>query len=396
MGVTLKPIGEQVMVITGADSGIGLATARLAARRGASLVLNSRNNEALARIGAELTRGGARVEWYAGDVADPTAMLEVAEVAIRAFGRIDTWVNNAGVSIYGRIEEVPVDEARRMFDTNYWGVVNGSLAALPYLRATGGALINVGSITGDSVVPLQGHYSASKHAVKGFTDALRLELMHDGAPISVTLVKPGAIDTPFPDHAANYLETEPQHPQPVYTPQVVARAIVHCAQHPRRSVTVGGGGRMMAMLGMKAPKLGDAMNQSMFKQQKRKKPGRLPQENTVWAPPAESGRTRGDQPGPILKHSAYTAATLHPVRTGLAVFAAAVGYALATGGGEVLVQRGRDAIDRLRGRGQDDDDPDIEVTVRGTPRFEAEDVTMEVTREVYVMDEAAVGDRYVP
>jgi hypothetical protein len=153
---------------------------------------------------------------------------------------------------------------------------------------------------------------------------------------------------------------------------------------------------MMAMLGMKAPKVGDAMNQSMFKQQKRKKPGRLPQENTVWAPPAESGRTRGDQPGPILKHSAYTAATLHPVRTGLALFAAAVGYALATGGGEVLVERGRRAVDRLRGRGQDDDDPDIEVTVRGTARFEAEDVTMEVTREVYVMDEAAVGDRYVP
>lgn len=396
MGVTLKPIGEQVMVITGADSGIGLATARLAARRGAALVLNSRNQAELARIAAELTRGGARVEWHAGDVADANTMLELAEVAIRAFGRIDTWVNNAGVSIYGRIEEVPVDDARRMFETNYWGVVNGSLAAVPYLRGGGGALINVGSIVGDTVVPLQGHYSASKHAVKGFTDALRQELMHDGAPISVTLVKPAAIDTPYPDHAANYMDAEPQHPQPVYTPQVVARAIVHCAQHPRRSVTVGGGGRMMAMMGMKAPRLGDAMNQSMFRQQKRKKPGRLPQENTLWEPPAQTGRTRGDQPGPILKHSAYTAASLHPVRTGLALFAAAVGYALATGGGEVLVQRGRDAVDRLRGRGGEDD-ADVDVQVRrAAPRFDTADVTIEVTREVYVMDEAALGDRYVP
>ncbi|HEX6750094.1 MAG TPA: SDR family oxidoreductase [Longimicrobium sp.] len=400
MGVTLKPVGEQVMVITGADSGIGLATARLAAERGAALVLCSRNDEALARIAAELTRGGARVEWKACDVADPDAMLELAEVAIRAFGRIDTWVNNAGVSIYGRIDEVPLDDARRMFDTNYWGVVNGSLSALPYLRANGGALINVGSIVGDTVVPLQGHYSASKHAVKGFTDALRQELMHDGAPISVTLVKPAAIDTPFPDHAANYLETEPQHPQPVYAPEVVARAIVHCAEHPRRSVTVGGGGRMMAMMGMRAPRLGDVMNQSMFGQQKRKKPGRLPQEDTLWEPPSRtSGMTRGDQPGPVLKHSAYTAASLHPVRTGLALLAAGVGYALATGGGEVLVNRGMAALDRLRDRftgGSGDDDPDVDVQVRGVPRYATDDATIEVTRETYVLDEAAVGDRFVP
>ncbi|HSU16022.1 SDR family oxidoreductase [Longimicrobium sp.] len=391
----LKPIAEQVMVITGADSGIGLATAKLAAARGASLVLCSRNEAELARIAAELTRGGARVEWHAGDVADPNAMLELAEVAVRAFGRIDTWVNNAGLSIYGRIEDTPVDDARRMFDTNYWGVVNGSLAALPYLRGTGGALINVGSIVSDTFVPLQGHYSASKHAVKGFTDALRVELEHDGAPISVTLVKPGAIDTPFPDHAANYMDAEAQHPQPVYTPDVVARAIVHCAQHPRRSVTVGGGGRMMAMMGLKAPKVADAMSQSMFGQQKRKKPGTLPQENTLWEPPARTGRTRGDQPGPVLHHSTYTAASLHPVRTALALVAAAAGYALATGGGEVLVRRGREALDSFRGR-DGADDPDVDVQVRTAPRYDTPDVTMEVvTEEVYVMD-AAPGDRWVP
>ncbi|HEX8904950.1 MAG TPA: SDR family oxidoreductase [Longimicrobiaceae bacterium] len=400
MGIALKPIGEQVMVITGADSGIGLATARLAASKGASLVLNSRNQEALANIAAELTRDGARVEWHAGDVADAHAMLELAEVAIRAFGRIDTWVNNAGVSIYGRIEEVPVDDVRRMFDTNYFGVVNGSLAALPYLRANGGALINVGSITGDSVVPLQGHYSASKHAVKGFTDALRQELLHDGAPVSVTLVKPGAIDTPFPEHAANYMDAEPQHPHPVYTPETVARAILFCAEHPRRSVTVGGGGRMMAMMGMKAPVLGDAMNQTMFSQQKRKKRPRLPHDTALWEPAeATAGRTRGDQPGPIMKHSAYTAASLHPVRTGLALLAAAVGYKLATGGGEVLVDRARQAADRFRGR-DGADDPDIDVQVRGAPRFDAshvpDEVTVEVTREVLILDDAAAGDRFVP
>ncbi|MFL5537619.1 MAG: SDR family oxidoreductase [Longimicrobiaceae bacterium] len=392
MGVSLKPVREQVIVITGADSGIGLATAQLAARRGARLVLCSRNAEELARIGAELRGQGAEVEWYAADVADGNEMLRLAEVAIQAFGRIDSWINNAGVSIYGLIEDVPVEDAQRMFDTNYWGVVNGTLAALPYLRANGGALINVGSIVSDTVVPLQGHYSASKHAVKGFTDALRVELEHDNAPISVTLVKPGAIDTPFPEHAANYMDAEAQHPKPVYAPQVVARAILHCAEHPRRSVTVGGGGRMMAMMGMAVPGLADRMNQTMFSQQKRKKPGRLPQEETLWEPPAHtSGRTRGDQPGRIHKTSAYTAATLHPGRTALALVAAGLGYAIATGGGGLL-RRGRGRVEadtRFARLGMDSvDDPDIDVQIHRAPRFDDAGEA--------VLENAAAGDRYVP
>jgi short-subunit dehydrogenase len=423
MGVSLKPVAEQAIVITGADSGIGLATARLAAKRGAKLVLCSRNAEELARIGAELRSHGAEVEWYAGDVADGNDMLRVAEVAIRAFGRIDTWINNAGVSIYGLIEDVPVEDAQRMFDTNYWGVVNGSLAALPYLKANGGALINVGSIVSDTFIPLQGHYSASKHAVKGFTDALRVELEHQNAPVQVTLVKPGAIDTPFPQHAANYLDAEPKHPHPVYVPEVVARAIVHCAANSRRSVTVGGGGRMMAMMGEAAPRVADVMNQGMFRQQKRSRPSALPQEETLWGPPTSTGRVRGEQPGYVMRHSAYTAASLHPVRTGLALAAVAVGWAVANGMTDGLVRRGRDLLGGLRGRGGRGgmDDADVEVEIHGRPRHAeqpyampravepayaqplgsdysepAPEVTLEVTREVYVMDDPTVGDRYVP
>jgi NAD(P)-dependent dehydrogenase (short-subunit alcohol dehydrogenase family) len=113
-------------------------------------------------------------------------------------GRIDTWVNNAGVSIYGRIEEVPDADSRRLFDTNFWGVVNGSRIAAKIMKETGGgAIINVGSTLSDRAVPIQGMYSASKHAVKGFTDAFRMELESDDVPISVTLVKPAAIDTPY-------------------------------------------------------------------------------------------------------------------------------------------------------------------------------------------------------
>ena len=122
---------------------------------------------------------------------------------------------HAAVAIYGRIEDVSLEDARRLFETNYWGVVNGSLAALPHLRQSGGALINIGSVLSETGYPLQGHYAASKHAVKGFTDSLRLELEKEDAPVVVTLIQPAAIDTPYPEHARNYLATEPQHVPPV-------------------------------------------------------------------------------------------------------------------------------------------------------------------------------------
>src|SRR6476620_9645387 len=173
MPIRLKPIKEQVIVITGASSGIGLATALEAARRGASVVLASRDATDIQKAGDQIAAEGGKAL---------AVVADVAEQAVVAFSRIDTWVNNAGVSIYGKLEEVPMDDARRLFDTNYWGVVNGSLAALPHLKLHGGALINVGSELSDTSMPLQGYYAASKHAVKGFTDTLRMELHKDGAP----------------------------------------------------------------------------------------------------------------------------------------------------------------------------------------------------------------------
>ncbi len=330
MGIRLRPLDEQVVVITGADSGIGLATARAAAERGACVVLSSRSEEGLRRVCDGIAAEGGRAAYVAGDVADTEAMQALAAAAVREFGRIDTWVNNAAVAVYGTIEQVPLEDARRLFETNYWGVVNGSLAALPHLKASGGALINVGSILSDRAIPLQGHYAATKHAVKAFTDALRMELEKEGAPVSVTLVKPGAIDTPYPEHARNYMEAEPRHPHPVYTPEVVADAVLEAAEHPQRAITVGGGGRMIAMMGLLAPRLTDrVMEATMFSQQKRKSPGPLPQEDALYAPPPTTGRTRGDQPGYVMKSSAYTKAALNPGKTALALAAVGVGVALA-------------------------------------------------------------------
>ena len=220
----LKPLAEQVIVITGASSGIGLATAQAAVEGGARLVLAARSLETLDLICADIEDAGGSAICVAADVASREDVENVARAAIDEYGRIDTWVNNAGVSIYGTLEEVSEADNRRLFDTNFWGVVNGSLVALPHLKRHGGALINVGSEVSDAVVPLQGMYSASKHAVKGFTDALRVEV-EDVADcnVSITLIQPTAVNTPYPQHARNYMECEPKLPSPRIEPEQVAR-----------------------------------------------------------------------------------------------------------------------------------------------------------------------------
>jgi NAD(P)-dependent dehydrogenase (short-subunit alcohol dehydrogenase family) len=328
MNVKLKSLGEQVMVVTGASSGIGLATAKAAAHRGARVVLAARDEAGLRKAVDEIVAGGGQAVYVVADVGDPAGVREVAEAAVAEFGRVDTWVNNAGVSIYGRIEDVPLDDARRLFDVNYWGMVNGSLAAVPLLRERGGALINVGSVVSDRAMPLQGHYAASKHAVKGFTEALRMELEEEGAPVSVTLVKPSAIDTPYPEHARSYMAVEPKHPAPVYAPQAVAEAILECAERAVRDVTVGGGGRVQTTLSWVAPRLMDrVMERQMFDGQMSDRPSPADRPDSLFEPMG-GAEERGSYPGHVAGTSAFTRASLHPGVTALALLGAGVAVAL--------------------------------------------------------------------
>lgn len=292
----MKPLKDQVIVITGASSGIGLATAKAAAREGARLVLAARSEHALNGIVSEIFTEGGEAISVTCDVADRRQVENLAEAAVRRFGRIDTWINDAGLSIYGRLEEVSEKDSRRLFDINYWGVVYGSLAALPHLKKSGGALINVGSEVSEAVIPLQGHYSASKHAVKGFTDALRVEVVDvDKAPISIALIQPTAVDTPFPQHARNYMDSEPKLPSPMIEPEDVAKAILRAATRPTRDKKVGAMAKLGTAVAKVAPRLGDKISARRSRQQTYDEPPRHP-EGTLFQPSEATGvvgRTHG-------------------------------------------------------------------------------------------------------
>ena len=294
MDAKLKPLDQQVIVITGPSSGIGLATALIAAQKGARLVLASRSENVLNELVQQIEEHGGEAIVVVADVGRRVDMDEVADAAIARFGRIDTWINNAGNSIYGRLDEVSEADHRRLFDTNFWGVVNGSLAARPHLRANGGALINVGSEVSDAAVPLQGMYSASKHAVKGFTDSLRIELMADKAPVSVTLIQPTAVNTPFPEHARNYMDKEPKLPKPQIDPTDVAEAILEAASKPTRDVKVGMMSKMNVATSKLAPKLADWMAKSYVKRQNYDAPPVNP-EGALYRG-GETGRIHGRPP----------------------------------------------------------------------------------------------------
>jgi len=257
MTVKLKPLNEQTIVITGATSGIGLATAEAAVAAGANVVLAARNVDALAEVRSKLEQAGGKVETVAIDIADKDGAARISAAAITAFGGFDTWVNNAAAATFGRLVDTSVEDHERVFDVGYFGVVRGSLAAVEHLRSRGGALINVGSILSERSVILQGPYGAMKHAVRGFTDSLRTEVEADGWPISVTLIKPSAMNTPFPEHARNLLPKPARLPPILYDPRLSAKAILFAAAHPRRELSIGGAGGAATKAALLMPRLTD-------------------------------------------------------------------------------------------------------------------------------------------
>lgn len=322
----LKPLAEQVIAITGASSGIGLLTARLAAKRGAKVLLIARNGDALAEIVESIRKNGGSAEYAVADVGNRDELRAAADKAIACFGRIDTWVNNAGVAIYAKLVDTPLDEHEQMMRTNYFGAVNGAQVAVEHLQERGGALITVASIVGDMPSAVMGAYAASKHALVAFIRALRIELQADGAPISVTLIKPSGMATPIAEHAANHRAGAPKIPPPVYDPALVAEAILAAAQKPTREVSVGGIGVLQVLFANHFPALFERIAPVIGPLvQDRDKPASA--SHNLFAPAADGMERSADQTG--RSFSVYdTLVRSNPLSIGVALAAGVAGIGL--------------------------------------------------------------------
>ncbi|RYL93514.1 SDR family NAD(P)-dependent oxidoreductase [Sporolactobacillus sp. THM7-4] len=313
--LSLKKLSDQVIVITGASSGIGLVTARMAASRGAKVVAVARNENALQQLVNELKEKGYSAIWLAADVGKEEDVNRVAEAAIKEFGHFDTWVNNAGVSIFGEAMDVSIEDMKRMFDTNFWGVVYGTRAAVKHYKERGvpGAIVNIGSFFGDRGVVVQSTYASSKFALHGWTESIRMELEKENAPVSVTLIHPGRIDTPYNEHARSYLKKQPAHYKSmIYPPDAVAEAILYAAQHPVRDMYIGSQAKALAMFSSLFPRLTDKLMEIiMYPTQHSDKPSNSPETSGLHHP-GYGMHERGTNKGWIRSGSLYVKAQEHP------------------------------------------------------------------------------------
>ena len=324
-------LNQQVVVITGASQGIGRETALQLAERGASVVVAARNEEALAELVRQVERIGGQAEAVVTDVADADQVERLAQRAVERFGRIDTWVNNAAVSIYAPVEDVEPEEMERLVRVNLLGQMYGSRAAIPHMRRQGGGtIVNIGSALSDRAVPLQSAYVASKHGVAGFSEALRLEMIEEGTGIDVVLIMPSSMNTPLFNFARSKIGVQPMPVPPVYEPRVVAEAILHAAEHGGREVVVGGWGKMLTVAQWLSPSLLDRymlQGARAWKQQQTARPDDA--RDNLFEASTGPGATTGDFSQDSKATSLYTThLELHPERKRIAVAALVIGSLL--------------------------------------------------------------------
>jgi NAD(P)-dependent dehydrogenase (short-subunit alcohol dehydrogenase family) len=257
--VRKKPLSEQVVVVVGASSGIGRATAREAGRRGARVVAAARNEEALANAAAEIEGLGSEALAVPVETSEFRTLEDLCAQAVERFGRIDTFVAAAMVTVYAEVEKLDEDELARVLDVNFLGRVRAFRAALPHLRESGGTFVDVNSALAYRGIPLQAAYCASKAAARAFFESARVELERDGADVAVSLVLPGAVNTPQFDRARQKRGLQPQPVPPIYQPETIAAAILHCAERPVRELPVSWGAQKLLWGQKLSPRAGDRM-----------------------------------------------------------------------------------------------------------------------------------------
>lgn len=256
--VHLKPIEQQVVVLVGASSGIGREAALQFAQRGAQVIVAARSEAGLLSLTKEIKCAGGEASYITADVSDFQQVKAIADKALERYGRIDTWVQAAGTGLVAPFKDITPEEFQRVIDVNLMGQVYGAMVALPHLKREGrGALIHISSMEGRRSLPLQSPYSSAKHGLEGFLESLRVELKHEGVPVSVTSILPSVIDTPFYNHARTKLGVKPTGIPPYYAPSLVAEAILYVAEHPTRDFIVGDVGRVLNILQKLSPTLVD-------------------------------------------------------------------------------------------------------------------------------------------
>lgn len=258
--VDLKPVEQQVVALMGASSGIGREAALRFAKSGAKVVVSARSEEGLDSLIEEIRGKGGEATAVVADTSDFEQVKAVAERAVEKYERLDTWVHLAAVGLFATFEETTPEEFDRVIDVNLMGQVYGAMAALPHLKREGrGALIHISSVEAKRSFPFHSAYGASKHGIDGFLEALRVELKHEGWPISVTQVMPGTINTPFFDKGRTKLGVKPVGIPPIYEPETVANIILYAAEHPARDLVSGGAAQALILNQRLSPRMLDSV-----------------------------------------------------------------------------------------------------------------------------------------
>lgn len=292
----LKPINQQVVSIVGASSGIGRIAALEFARRGAKVVVSARGESKLKSLVEEIRGFGGEATYYVADVEHFDQVKAIADKTVEVYGRLDTWVHVAAIGIFATFDKTTPEEFKHLIDVNLMGQVYGAMAALPHLKREGrGALIHVSSMEGRRALPYQSAYSASKHGVEGFVEAMRVELEHEKIPISVTSVKPAVINTPFWNNGLTKLGVKPSGIPPYYDPKLVADAILYVAEHPTRDYFVGDVAKILDLVQRISPSLVDTfLLLTAFRLQRTSEARSEDAPNNFYQPVPEHDRVGGD------------------------------------------------------------------------------------------------------
>ena len=331
--VQLKPVGDQVVVLMGASSGIGRETALRFAKSGAKVVVSARGEEGLDSLVEEIRGEGGEATAVVADTSEFGQVKAVADRAVEEYGRLDTWVHLAAVGLFATFEETTPEEFARVIDVNLMGQVYGAMASLPHIKREGrGALIHISSVEAKRSFPFHSAYGASKHGIDGFLEAVRVELKHGGWPISVTQVMPGTINTPFFDKGRSKIGVKAVGIPPIYEPETVANIILYAAENPARDLVSGGAAQALIINQRLSPRMLDAVlaTRAGFAPQKTDEPRSEDDPDNLYGP--IRGHDTAKNGFRALSRSLYNWLQMHPaMRRGAALGTALVALAALRG-----------------------------------------------------------------